>query len=109
MQAIKPSFSELFDHTIEFPDPDMHDRYQALVGLEEIQDRLKKMLGILINNKGISSWAKKNHPDAAKILDLVQRRPPLIILAGDVGSGKSELAYTIGNAIAKQEKIDVTL
>jgi len=109
MQSIKPTFSELFDQTIEFPDPDMQDRYQALVGLDEIQTRLRKMLGILVNSDGISSWVKKNHPKATKAVDLVQRRPPLIILAGDVGSGKSELAYTIGDAVAKQEKIDVTL
>ena len=37
------------------------------------------------------------------------RRPPLVILAGDVGSGKTELAETIGDAVARQEKIDITL
>ena len=32
-----------------------------------------------------------------------------MVLAGDVGSGKTELAETIGDAVARQEKIDVTL
>ena len=32
-----------------------------------------------------------------------------MVLAGDVGSGKSELAETIGDAVARQEKIDITL
>jgi hypothetical protein len=32
-----------------------------------------------------------------------------VVLAGDVGSGKSELAETIGDAVARQEKIDITL
>ena len=36
-------------------------------------------------------------------------RPPLVVLAGDVGSGKSALAETIGDAVARREKIDVTL
>jgi AAA+ superfamily predicted ATPase len=36
-------------------------------------------------------------------------RPPLIVLAGDVGSGKTELASTIGDAVARQEKINVTM
>jgi AAA+ superfamily predicted ATPase len=31
------------------------------------------------------------------------------VLAGDVGSGKSELAETIGDAVARQERIDITL
>ena len=37
------------------------------------------------------------------------RRPPLVVLAGDVGAGKSELAETIGDAVARQERIDITL
>ena len=32
-----------------------------------------------------------------------------MVLAGDVGSGKSELAETIGDAVARQENIDITL
>jgi hypothetical protein len=43
------------------------------------------------------------------VLKAVLHRPPLVILAGDVGSGKSELAETIGDAVARQEKIDITL
>lgn len=37
------------------------------------------------------------------------RRPPLAVLSGDVGSGKTELAETIGDAVARQENIDITL
>ncbi len=32
-----------------------------------------------------------------------------MVLAGDVGSGKSELAETIGDSVARQEKIHITL
>ncbi|MGB3388704.1 MAG: AAA family ATPase, partial [Pseudaminobacter sp.] len=39
----------------------------------------------------------------------VLRRPPLVVLAGDVGSGKTELAETVGDAVARQEDIDLTL
>src|ERR1019366_6625110 len=43
------------------------------------------------------------------LLSTVLRRPPLVVLAGDVGAGKSELAETIGDAVARQEKIEITL
>ena len=43
------------------------------------------------------------------VLASVLRRPPLVVLAGDVGAGKSELAETIGDAVARQERIDITL
>jgi AAA+ superfamily predicted ATPase len=39
----------------------------------------------------------------------VLSRPPLIILAGDVGSGKTELAETISDMVATANKIDITL
>ncbi|KFC07085.1 AAA family ATPase [Trabulsiella guamensis ATCC 49490] len=42
-------------------------------------------------------------------VDTLLRRPPLVVLAGDVGSGKTELVETIGDAVAWQEDIDITL
>ena len=58
---------------------------------------------------GLADWSAKHHPGAHALLDTVLRRPPLVVLAGDVGSGKTELAETIGDAVARQEKIDLTL
>ena len=43
------------------------------------------------------------------MLATVLNRPPLVILAGDVGSGKTELAESIGDAVARQEKIEIEL
>ena len=67
------------------------------------------MLGILVNPAGPRAWAKKHHKDAATLLDYVERRPPLVILAGDVGTGKTELAETVGDGVARQEDISLTL
>jgi len=66
-------------------------------------------LGLLVNPSGLETWAKKYHPNANGVLNRVLRRPPLVVLAGDVGSGKSELAETIGDAVARHEKIEITL
>ncbi|GCC48790.1 hypothetical protein chiPu_0033182, partial [Chiloscyllium punctatum] len=68
-----------------------------------------KILGLLVNPGGLAAWAQRHHPGAEALLDTVLRRPPLVVLAGDVGSGKTELAETIGDAVARQEKIDITL
>jgi AAA+ superfamily predicted ATPase len=109
METNQPDFNELFDTIIEYPDPDLKDRFSMLVGLDEHKSRLIKILGLLVNPAGIHEWAKRHHPSAKKIIDIVLRRPPLIVLSGDVGSGKTELALTIGDAVARQEKINVTL
>ena len=82
---------------------------RRLVGLDEQKARLTKILGAAGQPGGLETWAQKHHPDAKGLLTTVLRRPPLVVLAGDVGSGKTELAETIGDAVARQEKIDITL
>jgi AAA+ superfamily predicted ATPase len=62
-----------------------------------------------VNPNGLRIWAEKHHAGADLLLDTVLHRPPLVILAGDVGSGKTELAESIGDAVARQEGIDITL
>ena len=81
----------------------------ALVGLDNHKTRLAKILGLLINPAGLDAWAKKFHPGASGLLNLVLMRPPLVVLAGEVGSGKSSLAETIGDAVARQENTEITL
>ena len=103
------TFEDLFDQTCTYPDFDAQERLTRLIGLDDYKEKLTKILGLLVNPDGLISWAKKYHPDSKRILDTIFRRPPLVILAGDVGSGKTELAETIGDAVARSEKIDVTL
>ncbi len=105
----RPALDELFERRITYPDFDPQERLARLVGLDDHKARLTKILGLLINPAGLEAWAKTHHPGANGILNSVLRRPPLVVLAGDVGSGKSELAETIGDAVARQEGIDITL
>jgi AAA+ superfamily predicted ATPase len=66
-------------------------------------------LALLVNPSSLEDWARRHHRSAVVLVDSVLRRPPLVVLAGDVGSGKTALAETIGDAVARQEKIDITL
>lgn len=104
-----PTMDELFERRISYPDGDARERLESLVGLDDHKARLTKMLGVLVNPSGLEMWARKHHPGAKDVVNTVLRRPPLIILAGDVGSGKTELAETIGDAVARQENIEITL
>ena len=109
MKNTKPNFDELFERVITYPDFEFQERLNELVGLDDQKSRLTKILGLLVNPSGIEEWAKKHHNETAKIVNFVLKRPPLVILEGEVGSGKSELAMTIGDAVARQEKISVSL
>jgi SpoVK/Ycf46/Vps4 family AAA+-type ATPase len=105
----KPSVDELFDRRMNYPDVAAKERFDRLVGLDGHKARLTKVLSLLVNPAGIEAWAKTFHPGVHGLLGIVLRRPPLLVLAGDVGAGKSELAETIGDTVARQEKIDITL
>ena len=105
--AINPD--DLFERSINYPDPDARERLHGLVGLDGHKTRLIKILAMLINPAGLKRWADRRYPEQTSIVDIVLRMPPLIILAGDVGSGKTELAESIGDTVARQEDIDITL
>ena len=101
--------ASLFERRLTYPHPTARDRLERLIGLDEHKTKLTKMLGLLVHPKGLTEWGERHHPGADFLLSSVLNRPPLVILAGDVGSGKTELAESIGDAVARQEQIDVEL
>lgn len=106
---INLAIDELFERRLTYPDIDLQERLARLVGLDDQKARLTKILGLLVNPAGLEVWTQKHHPKAKGLLKDILRRPPLVVLAGEVGSGKTELAETIGDAVARQEKIEITL
>jgi DNA replication protein DnaC len=107
--SARPALDDLFERRITYPDFDTQERLARLVGLDDHKARLTKILSLLVNPSGLEAWARQHHAKADGLLNTILRRPPLVVLAGDVGSGKTELAETIGDAVARQEKIDITL
>ena len=105
----KPGIEEVFGRRLTYPDPDARDRYAKLVGIDPHKQSLYKLLSILIFPHSLEVWARKFHPKAHGLTDIVMERPPLVVLAGDVGCGKTALAESIGDALARDHKIDLTL
>jgi hypothetical protein len=97
--------AKLFEGKLLYPHPVARERLNRLVGLEDHKKRLANVLGLLVNQAGLRRWASEHHGGAENLLDAVLHRPPLV--AGDVGCGKTEIAETIGNAVGRQEGIDV--
>lgn len=99
----------LFERRMSYPHPTARERLERLVGLDDHISRLTKVLGLLVHPGGLRRWGDTHHPGAEQLVDSVLQRPPLVILGGDVGSGKTELAETIGDAVARQENIEIDL
>lgn len=99
----------LFAAVDEFPNDHAQERYGALVGLEETQRRLIAQAAILLDPTIVSKWSHEHYGrDIGAVADVLQRTP-LIVLAGDVGTGKTELAETVGDPIARQMGVPVEL
>jgi SpoVK/Ycf46/Vps4 family AAA+-type ATPase len=107
--SAKPTLDELFERRITYPDFEPQERLARLVGLDSQKIRLTKLLSLLVNPGGLETWARKHHAGVDGLLNTILRRPPLVVLTGDVGCGKTELAETIGDAVARQENVGITL
>lgn len=101
--------ADLFAQVLQFPDPDAQDRFAALVGIDEVKERLITEASLLIDPDAVQRWSTKHHNTVPVGAQEVARRTPLIVLAGDVGTGKTELAESFGDAVSRTMKVDVTL
>ena len=75
----------IFEEVREFPDPGAARRYAALVGLDEVKERLLKEARLLLDPESLAAWSTKHHGKKTAIINLFRDRPPLFIFAGDVG------------------------
>jgi len=101
--------TDLFSDVLNFPDPDAQQRFAALVGVEEVKQRLVIEALMLLDHQLVSTWSKRHHGSAIRAVNELSARPPLIILAGDVGTGKTELAETFVDAITRRMRVEGTL
>ena len=93
---------ELFERVLQYPNLDAKSIFDGLVGLEEQKNRLIKEATLLIAPEQLQQWGllhpNRTVPKAALAL---KERPPLIVFGGDVGTGKTALAESFGDSIAR--------
>lgn len=99
----------LFDAVVPMPDPVAQRRYAALVGLDEIKEEVDKRARLLLRPRQLDEWSKQHYGTILPIVDTLRGRPPMFLFAGDIGTGKTTLAETFADSIARSEKIAITL
>ncbi|GEM_PF-2414162 len=103
--------STFISETIRYPNEHMGQVYASLVGLEAIQTDLFRKLALLLQPWTMRSWAQDAygaHPPH-ELAQIIGDRYPLLILEGQVGSGKTALARSIGQALATNLHIELAL
>ena len=103
------NFDNLFERRLTYPNTDASHRFDELVGIENTKTLMAKSICIFLEPARLEKWGEKYHKGIPKLLDKVLHRPPLLILAGDVGTGKTQLAESVGDPVARELGIGVTL
>lgn len=96
-----------FDDVIDLPDDAAERRYRDLVGLDQIKDRLSKEAEVLLQPDLLKEWSRKHHGRDISATASLLDRPPLFVFGGDVGTGKTTLAETFGNSVARDHRTTV--
>jgi len=99
----------LFGQIVELPDPYAQERFAALVGIDDIKERVVMEATVLLDPGVVERWSDKHHKGTTVAATEVTRRTPLIVLGGDVGTGKTEVAETFADAVARAMRVGITL
>ncbi len=84
-------------------------RYEELVALDQVKERLTKEAELLIDPGLLEDWSKHHYNEMIAATSVLADRAPFFIFAGDVGTGKTQLAETFGDAVARDLDIELLL
>src|SRR5664280_266844 len=94
----------VFDNTIELPSSEIKETANSLIGFEDKFQRIFGNLKLLLDQEGLVKWSKTYHGIELPIISQLTQRYPLIILAGDAGTGKTVSAEGIADRMVRELK-----
>ncbi|HEX8394965.1 MAG TPA: ATP-binding protein [Longimicrobium sp.] len=94
--------SELFELELSLPEAGLHARAGRLVGFEARYERIRRDLRLLAAPEEVGEWSRKFYGSEMPICAAVTDRYPLVIFAGDVGTGKTETAEAMSDRLARE-------
>src|ERR1700687_1225829 len=84
--------AELFELELELPNASIAASAKRLVGFENRYQKLHRALRLLADPEELRAWSRKYHRKELGVCAAVSDRYPLVIFAGDVGTGKTVTA-----------------
>ena len=99
----------LFDEVRVMPDPVAASKLDMLVGLDHLKSTMLKEARLVIDPGLLAKWSKDKHGSILPCLEQFHERSHLVVFYGDVGTGKTTLADSMGDPVAREQGISVTL
>jgi SpoVK/Ycf46/Vps4 family AAA+-type ATPase len=94
----------IFDKIKELPSSEVKIQTESLVGFEDKFNRIYNNLKLLLDQSGLADWSNKYHQVELPIIQQLKDKYPLIILAGDAGTGKTISATAIADRMTRELK-----
>lgn len=94
--------ADIFDNIITLPSKEVQKQTENLVGFQSKFDRIYNNLKLLLDQGSLSDWSKKYHKVDLPIISQLKDKYPLIILAGDAGTGKTISATSIADKMTRE-------
>ena len=87
---------------VTFPNESAALRLSRLVGLEDHIHALERDIRLIFDPMLARNWSKEQYGDIIAVVEIIEETVPLIIFEGDIGTGKTALAETIGQQVASK-------
>jgi SpoVK/Ycf46/Vps4 family AAA+-type ATPase len=103
--------STFISEVIRYPDDRFTATYGTLVGLDAIKTDMLRKLKLLLRPGYLDDWLRHQYGQQYphKLAQSLRERFPLLLLEGEVGSGKTALARSVGHVLAHNMKIELAL
>jgi hypothetical protein len=106
----EPPPGELFEREMTFPNDTASNAFARLHGLDSLKERLIKEAVLLTRPDALEKWSRKHHGRRTiRAVESFTHGTPLLVFAGDVGTGKTALAQSFGDAVAREIREPVHL
>jgi ATPase family protein associated with various cellular activities (AAA) len=99
-QALEKQLENVLSETI-YPNSESQRRFARLAGLKHEKELALQMLSHFFSPEGAYAWGRKHNCEALVENLLGEPAYPVLILEGPPGVGKTELARTIGDPLAR--------
>ena len=101
--------AELFELELELPNAGIAASAKRLVGFENRYQKLHRALRLLADPEELRVWSRKYHHKELAVCAAVSDRYPLVIFAGDVGTGKTVTAEGACDRLAREARKEAML
>jgi AAA+ superfamily predicted ATPase len=108
MSEVK-EIAELFELELELPNAGIADSAKRLIGFEDRYQKLHRALRLLADPEELRAWSRKHHHKELAVCAAVSDRYPLVIFAGDVGTGKTVTAEGACDRLAREARKEAML